>query len=178
MPFDTKWHLRGASSNPLLNVCLHITYMRSLWKCKLVSKKVPLLRENSDFSTGKDLKERTGFLWRHPAFIPSPLLCVYDGQGSTSSPFKNSSLENVLTQCHILLELFWHHHALQTVEASWLNVLLNCGQLSWCLNGCQRSWCCWACDVAFDVTYMPGAGDEFTMGCLWFFRNSSFQFFL
>lgn len=22
MPFDTKWHLLGASSNPLLNICL------------------------------------------------------------------------------------------------------------------------------------------------------------
>ena len=31
--------------------------------------------------------------------------------------------------------------------------------------------------VAFDVTSVPCAGAEFTMGCLWLFRNSSFQFF-
>lgn len=50
----------------------------------------------------------------------------------------------------------------------WLVILM--------LEHVSASWRCWACDVALDVTYMPGAGDEFTMGRLWFFWNSSSDF--
>lgn len=94
MSFDTKWHLLGASSDPLLKICLLNLYYRHEIIMKIVWKRVSLLKENINLVTGNLIwrrgREACDCIWHSSC----PLCYVRLWGTRFNSSVKNSSLEN------------------------------------------------------------------------------------